>query len=76
MLRNTSVISISLPPEVVVILQEITRKSAKSRSEIIKELLVNYNRDQSWEQIFSWGRKTKENFNIKSEEDILKIIND
>lgn len=76
MLRNTAVISISLPPEILAILEQLTRKTSKTRSEIIKDLLVSYYQDKSWEQIFSWGRKTKEKFKIKSEEDILKIIND
>lgn len=76
MLRNTAVISISLPPEVLAILEQLTRKTSKTRSEVIKELLVSSCRDKSWEQIFMWGRQTKEKFNIKSEEDIIKIIND
>jgi len=76
MLRNTTVISISLPPEIMAILEQIARKTAKTRSEIIKELIVSYEKDKAWDQIFAWGRKTKEKFNIRSEEDILKIIND
>ncbi len=76
MLRNTAVISISLPPEVLAILEKITRKTSKTRSEVVKELLVSYYQDKSWEQIFTWGRKTKEKYNIKREEDIIKIIND
>lgn len=76
MQRNTAVISISLPPEILSILERLSKKTAKTRSEIIKELLVTYYQDESWEQIFTWGRKTKEKFNIKSEEDIVRLIND
>lgn len=76
MQRNTAVISISLPPEILSILEKLSKKTAKTRSEIIKELLVTYYQDESWEQIFDWGRKTKEKFDIKSEEDIVKLIND
>lgn len=76
MLRNTAVISISLSPEILAILEQLTRQTSKTRSEIVKDLLVSYHQDKSWEQIFSWGRQTKEKFRIKSEEDILKIIND
>ena len=76
MLRNTSVISISLPPEITAILEQVTRQTSKTRSEVIKDLLVSYYQDKSWEKIFNWGRETKEKFKIKSEEDILKIIND
>lgn len=76
MQRNTAVISISLPPEILAILEKITKKTAKTRSDVVKELLMTYYNDQSWEQIFTWGRKTKEKFDIKSEEDIVKLIND
>jgi metal-responsive CopG/Arc/MetJ family transcriptional regulator len=76
MLRHTSVVSISLPPEILAILEQITRQTSKTRSEVIRDLLVSYSQDKSWEQIFTWGRKTKEKFNIKNEEDIVKLIND
>jgi len=76
MLRNTTVISISLPPKILATLERLTCKTSKTRSELIKDLIVSYCQDKSWEQIFTWGRKTKERFNIESEEDILKIIND
>ena len=76
MLRNSTVISISLPPEDLETLQRLAAQMAKTRSEVIRELLASYSQKKSWEQIFTWGRQTKENFNIRSEEDILKIIND
>jgi len=76
MLRNTAVISVSLPQKFLSILNQLTKKMAKTRSEVIKDLLLGYYQDQSWEQIFDWGRTTKEEFNIKSEEDIVKLIND
>lgn len=76
MLRNTNVISISLPPDMLTILEQLARQAAKNRSEVIRGLIANYSQAKSWEQIFVWGRRTKENFNICSEADILKIIND
>lgn len=76
MLRNSSVISISLPPEVSAILNKLVARTSKTKSEIVKDLLVSYYKDKSWEQIFKWGRQTKEKYNIQSEADILKIIND
>ena len=76
MLRNTAVISVSLPQKFLSILNQLTKKMAKTRSEVIKDLLLGYYQDQSWEQIFDWGRITKEKFNINSEEDIVKLIND
>ena len=76
MIRNTAVISVSLPQEFLLILNSLAKKAAKTRSDIIRELLLDYYQDQSWGQIFDWGRRTKEKFNIKSEADIVKLIND
>jgi metal-responsive CopG/Arc/MetJ family transcriptional regulator len=76
MIRNSTVVSISLQPEVMAVLEQLSRGSSKTRSEVIKDLIISCAQDKSWEQIFAWGRKTKERFNIRSEEDILKIIND
>jgi len=76
MLRNTSVISISLPVKIMALLEQVTRQTTKTRSEVIKDLLITYYQDKSWQQIFAWGKNTKEKFNIKSEKDILKVIND
>lgn len=76
MIRNTAVVSISLPQEFLLILDGLARKSAKTRSDIIRELLLGYYQDQSWEQIFDWGRKTREKFKLTSEADILKLIDD
>ena len=58
------------------LLEQVTRQTAKTRSEVIKDLLITYYQDKSWQQIFAWGKNTKEKFNIKSEKDILKVIND
>ena len=76
MLRNTSVISISLLPDSLEILEKLCQKEAKSRSQIIKELLLEQNQKQAWDTVFDWGRNTKEQMAITSEEDILKLIND
>jgi len=76
MLRKTAVISISLPPEIFILLEKLRKETAKTRSDVVKDLLVSYANSKSWEEIFSWGRQTKQKMKIRSEEDILKIIND
>lgn len=76
MIRNTAVVSISLPQEFLLILDSLAKRAAKTRSDIIRELLLGYYQDKSWEQIFSWGRQTKEKFRLTSEVDILKLIDD
>lgn len=76
MQRNTAVVSVSLPPEVFAILNQLAKAKVKTKSEVIKDLLLSCRQNESWEKIFAWGRQTKEKYRIASEEDILKIIND
>lgn len=76
MLRQTKVVSISLPPNLYWKLEEIRREEDKSRSELIRFLLNKYEKERNWQKVFDWGKATAEKFNIKTEDDILRIIND
>jgi len=76
MLRTSKVISISLPPEIFTRLETIRKQTSKTRSQVIKDLIRKYEIDQAWNQLYSWGQNTAEKFNISTEKDILKIIND
>jgi len=70
------VISLSLPEKYLRKLEKLTEQESKSRSQLIRELLDRYEEDEEWKDIFKWGEETRIKFNIKSEEDILRIIND
>lgn len=70
------IISFSLPPKIAKKLDSLSKKQNKSRSQLLRELIENYEIDESLKRIFAWGKETKKKFNIKSEEDILRIIDD
>ena len=76
MTRNTAVVSISLHKDEYLLLEKLSKDRAKNRSEMIRELIVAYKENRTWDEIFTWGRKTKEKFSIQSEEDIMKLIHD
>jgi len=76
MIRNTAVVSVSLPQEFLLMLNQLAKQAAKTRSDIVRELLLGYYQNQCWNQLFSWGRQSKEKFKIQSEADILRLIND
>ena len=73
---DRQVISVSLYKKYLKKLDQMTKKENKSRSQVVRELIERYETDKEWEQIRKWGRETAKKFNIKSEEDILRIIND
>ena len=70
------VLSVSLPVKYFQRLERLTKDKDKSRSQVIREMLDKYETDEEWSQIYKWGRQTARKFNIKSEEDVLRIIND
>ena len=76
MQRQSKVISISLPKSVYTKLELLRKREDKSRSELIKHLIQSYDEEQTWKEIYDWGKKTRLAFSIKSEQDILNIIND
>jgi hypothetical protein len=74
--RNSQVISFSLQPAEYKILQKLSKTSGKTTSAVIAELIREKERSDAWEDMFMMGREIAEKFNIKSEEDVLKIIDD
>ncbi|MBU0569743.1 ribbon-helix-helix protein, CopG family [Patescibacteria group bacterium] len=72
---NRQVVSISLPEPTLKILNELVKRERKSRSQVVKELINRYETEVMWDEILKLGQKTAEKFNIKSEADVLKIIN-
>jgi len=73
---DRQVVSISLYKKYLKKLDKMSKKEDKSRSQLVRELIDKYETDKEWEQIREWGRETAKKFNIKSEEDVLRIIND
>lgn len=76
---NTSgrqIISLSLTPSDIKKLERLRAREGKSRSQLVRELINRYEADELWERVFRIGRQTALKFGIKSEEDVLKIIQD
>lgn len=73
---DRQVVSISLYKKYLRKLDQMSKKEDKSRSQLIRELIDKYETDKLWGEIYEIGRRTAKKFNIKSEEDVLRIIND
>ncbi|MFV1916871.1 MAG: ribbon-helix-helix protein, CopG family [Patescibacteria group bacterium] len=73
---DRQVVSISLYKKYLKKLDQMSKKEDKSRSQVVRELIDKHETDKEWEEIYEIGRKTAKKFNIKSEEDVLRIIND
>ena len=70
------IISLSLSPSELKKLERLRAREGKSRSQLIRELIRRYDAEELWKRIYEMGKQTAIKFGIKSEEDVLKIIED
>lgn len=73
---SRKVLSVSLPQTYFKKVERLTKKENTSRSELFRNLIDIYEAQTMWNQLYDWGKQTGKEFNIKSEQDILQIIND
>lgn len=77
MARNTAVVSISLPPDVLAQLNQWAKLERKSKTELIKEALSWY---RTWKlkkdikELREEGEKIRNKFGFKTEEDLYEFI--
>lgn len=72
---QTQTLNIALPKELVKKVDEVAKREYRNRSELIREALRIYLKDQEeWGQIFAAGEKAAKKLGIKSEKDIDDIV--
>lgn len=70
----TQVINISLPSKLLLLVDRVADKEARTRSELFREAIRSYVlRRIRWEELFAYGAKQAKKLRIKRE-DIEKII--
>lgn len=77
MARNTAVVSISLPPDVLAQLNQWAKLERKSKTELIKEALNWYKAwkfKRDWKELRKEGEKIRKKFNFKTEDDLYDFI--
>ena len=75
--RNTAVVSISLPPDILAQLESWAKLERKSRTELIKEALNWYRQwkfKKEWIELRKEGDKLRKKFNFKTEQDLYDYI--
>jgi metal-responsive CopG/Arc/MetJ family transcriptional regulator len=72
--RNTQVISISLPKRIARELEKTRKFRGQSRSAFIASLIGKEAEDARWQRIYKKGKETAKKFMITSEEDIDRIL--
>ena len=74
--RNTDVISISLPKSTSDKLERERNLRGQSRSAFISSLIDQVAEDRRWERIFKKGEETARKFGITSEDDVNRILHE
>lgn len=74
--RNTEVISISLPKDVVQKLELARQIRGQSRSAFIASLVSQLAEEERWQRIYKRGEKTARDLKITSEDDIDRILHE
>ncbi|MDP3724553.1 MAG: ribbon-helix-helix protein, CopG family [bacterium] len=72
--RSTEVVSVSLPAPLLRKLDQESKEEGRSRSNFIKNLLVQYLENKRWEHIYRRGTETAQKFNLTSEDDLDRIL--
>jgi len=72
---SRKILNISLPLDLYFAIEELAKKSSKTKGEFAREALRQViDRNKRWEEIRKWGKETSERLGVKSEEDIDNII--
>lgn len=74
-MRNSRVVTISLPPTLLVRVLKTAKAKGMTRSELVREALRHYEReDQEWQALLAYGRRKAQAASIRTEADVERLI--
>ena len=75
-MKTMKTLSVTIPPEMLHKAERLAKKEHRTMSELVREALRHYERNQIWEEIEQYGRQSAARAGIKTEEDVVKAIHD
>ena len=74
-MRNSKVLTISLPPRLFERIMKTAKSKGMTRSELVREALRRYEtEEQEWQVLFDYGRRKAQAAGIRTEEDVERLI--
>jgi CopG family transcriptional regulator/antitoxin EndoAI len=74
-MRNTKVVSISLPTEMLEAAELMAKQENRTMSELMREALRVYQRErQAWQDVFAYGEANAKKLGIKGEQDVVRMV--
>src|ERR1700690_3118713 len=75
-MRNTKVLSITLPSPMLQAAKKLARQENRTMSELVREALRHYQRQKRWDSIAAFGQVSAEKIGVRNEEDVVRAIHD
>lgn len=69
-----SIINISVPPAMAKRIKKIAKEENRTQSELLREAFRRYEFNRDWTEIRAWGAEIAKRFNIKTDEDVERIL--
>jgi len=73
--RTFKVLSLSLPPEMVDIVEALAKEEKRTRSELFREAIRFYLQEKEWRKLQSYGRKKAAELGI-TEDDVERLVHE
>ncbi len=67
-MRTTKILSLSLPPELLLEAERIAKKEGRTKSELFREALRRYIQDKKWRELQEYGMRQAQKLGIKETE--------
>ena len=74
MARSSKTMTISVPPEMEIQIQELMRQEGRTRSELFREAIRCYVQDRQWRDVLRYGRQKAAEAGIVSEAQVDELI--
>ena len=76
-MRNSRVVTISLPPTLLARVLKTAKAKGMTRSELVREALRRYEREeQEWQALLAYGQRKAKTASIRTEEDVERLIDE
>ena len=75
-MKTMKTLSVTIPPEMLDKAERLAKKEHRTMSELVREALRQYERNQIWEEIGAYGRRSAARAGIRTEEDVVKMIHE
>ena len=72
-MRNTKIVSITLPPEMALEAERLAKEEGRTMSELMREAFRRYRREVQWDEANQLGKKKASSRGI-TEKDVIRLI--